>query len=52
MIQTSDNWVFAATQIRKEAQRVAKKYKEAHKGMKQVIARRENRAIYLKWEKA
>lgn len=51
MMRTSDNWVFAAAQMRKEAKKVAENYKVAHKGMKQVIVRRENGAIYLKWEK-
>lgn len=51
MIQTSDNWVFAAIQMRKEAKKVAEKYKAAHRGMRQVVVRRENRTIYLKWEK-
>lgn len=51
MIHTTQNWAYDVAQYRKQAVKAAEKYKASHKGMKQVVVRRENGAIYLKWEK-
>lgn len=45
-----ENWAREVPYLSREARKVLEKLKESRKGKKEVVVKRENRAIYIRYE--